>query len=299
MSKPIVVVLGATGLQGGSVVRNLLKSGKFSVRAVTRNVGGDAAKKLGAQGIEVVEGNFNNKESLLKAFKGAWGVFATTQAWDPENLKAEGKLELEQGIKVADAAAESKLGFAVVSVLDDVHKASSGRLHVPHFTYKAHIEEAWRKSSVPSAFVLAGAYLQNYLTMMKPRPAADGVLEFTSVLRHDVGTPVVDIDDIGLPVATLFENPKEWAGKRVDVSSGYVTMPQLAEIYGKILNKPTRYNRIPYEVAKSFMGNELTAMLQYFNEFGYFLGRDVSSTRKQWPAMRDAESFFRANSAAL
>jgi len=256
-------------------------------------------KKLAAQGIEVVEGNFSNKDSLIKAFKGAWGVFAPTQAWDPENFKVEGKLELEQGIKIADAAVESKVSFAVVSVLDDVHKASSGRLHVPHFTYKAHIEEHWRKTNIPAAFVLAGAYLQNYLSMMKPRAAADGVLEFTSVLRSDVATPVVDIDDIGLPVATLFENPKEWAGKRVDVSSGYVTMPQLAEIWGKIINKPTRYVRVPYDVAKTFMGNEITIMLQYFNEFGYFLGRDISSTRKQWPAMREADSFFRANVASL
>jgi len=183
-------------------------------------------------------------------------------------------------------------------VLEDPEKASNGRIHVPHFSNKAHIETLWRKSTVPSSFVLLGTYLQNVSNVSKPRVAADGVTEFVSCVRADVALPWVDVSDTGLVVRTLFENPKEWTGKRVDIAGGYYTYAQIAEIWGRVHGKPARYVNLPYDVAKTFMGGEVTQMFQYFNEFGYFLGRDISEQRKRWPALKDAEWFFRSETAA-
>lgn len=295
--KPIVTVLGATGAQGGSVVDHLLKSGKFRVRAVTRKVGEEKAKRLAAEGAEVVEGDFNNKSSLVKAFSGSWAIFAMSQFWDPEVMKSEGKIELEQGQRVLEAAEEAKISFAVVSVLEDTDKASGGRVRVPHFTIKAHIEQLWRKSKIPTAFVLVGTYLQNTDSYFKPRLGSDGVMEFVSCVRADVGLPWVDVTDTGLVVRTLFENPKEWTGKRVDISGGYYTWPQIAEIWSRVHGKASRYVQLPYDVARPLMGNELVQMFHYFNECGYFLGRDLSENRKRWPALKDPEWYFRAKTA--
>ena len=60
--------------------------GKFKVRGLTRNANSDAAKKLAAQGVEVVEGNLSNKDDIRKAFKGAYGVFAVTNFWVTNNI---------------------------------------------------------------------------------------------------------------------------------------------------------------------------------------------------------------------
>lgn len=77
-SKPVFVVLGATGSQGGSVIDALLPEGKYTLRAVTRDPSSDKAKALAAKGVEVVKGDVNDPESLKKAFQGAWGVFSVT-----------------------------------------------------------------------------------------------------------------------------------------------------------------------------------------------------------------------------
>jgi len=291
--QPVVVVLGATGAQGGSVLRHLLKSGKFRVRAVTRKLGDDKAKKLAAQGVEVVEGDMYNKASLVKAFNGAWGLFAMTQFWEPDVMKSDGKLEFQSGKNTVEAAVEAKVQFVVASVLDDVEKISGGRISVPHFTEKARVEELWRKSGIASAFVGLGCYLENFGTFFNPKAASDGVMEFHAPMRHDAAVGWVSVGDTGLVVRTLFENPKEWAGKSVDLSSGYWTWSQIAEIWGRVNGKPARYVKLPYEVFKTFAGAEITNMFQYFSEYGIFNGRDLTDTRKRWPGLKDPEWYFR------
>lgn len=69
MSLKLVVIVGATGKQGGSVVDALLKSPEsYTVRAVTRNISSSKAQSLVARGVEVVTGDLDNHNSLLKAF---------------------------------------------------------------------------------------------------------------------------------------------------------------------------------------------------------------------------------------
>jgi hypothetical protein len=99
------------------------------------------------------------KESLADAFKGAWGLYSMTQYWEPEIIKSEGKLELQQGQNQVAAAVEAKLQFVVASVLGDTIKPSGGRLNARHFSIKAQIEEMWRKSGIPTAFVTVGERL--------------------------------------------------------------------------------------------------------------------------------------------
>src|SRR5579863_815010 len=81
--KKIIAVLGATGAQGGGLVRAILadKNGGFAVRAITRDVNSDKARELAKAGAEVVAGDVDDLESLRKAFAGAHGVFGVTFFW--------------------------------------------------------------------------------------------------------------------------------------------------------------------------------------------------------------------------
>jgi len=104
MSQPIIVVFGATGKQGGSVLRTLLAdpatASKYKLRAVTRDVAKPAAKSLTEQGVEVIAADMDEKGSIEKAVQGAYGVFAVTDYW----AKMDGPLEIKQGKTIADAA---------------------------------------------------------------------------------------------------------------------------------------------------------------------------------------------------
>lgn len=102
--KKIVVVFGATGNQGGSVVRSILEDPKtaneFKIRGITRDPSMPNAKALEAKGVETVAAEINNKDQIKAALNGAYAVFAVTNYWE----KMDGPLEEQQGRNIADAA---------------------------------------------------------------------------------------------------------------------------------------------------------------------------------------------------
>ena len=95
----LITVFGATGAQGGSVVKALLADGGFKVRAVTRNPDSAKAKALSEQGSEVVKVDMDDKESLKAAIAGSYGVFAVTNYWGmlAENPDTAQEREIQQG----------------------------------------------------------------------------------------------------------------------------------------------------------------------------------------------------------
>lgn len=144
MSK-IITVIGATGIQGGSVIRALLDNPKYSLRAVTRNTKSDAAKALAARGVEVVEADINNVESLRAAFKGSHAIFAATNFFEAlPTLGIEKSMEIETrlGSNLADAAAATEtLEHYVWSTLPNSRKNSRGKVVVPYYESKNRVDD--------------------------------------------------------------------------------------------------------------------------------------------------------------
>lgn len=204
MSK-LIVVLGATGTQGGSVVTTFLKEPGWKIRALTRNATSASAQKLKDRGVhEVVTASLDDEASLVEAFRGAHTVFSVTDFWgpyyDPSNTEkavAAGKpknvwaadYEEQQGKNVFDAAAKTEgLQRLIFSGLSNATTWSKGKYpHVYHFDSKAHAAEygqatypeLWKKTSI----LQVGFYLSNLLVIpfLKPqkvsvRCAMDGNL---------------------------------------------------------------------------------------------------------------------------
>src|SRR5687767_961960 len=115
MAKKILAVTGATGAQGGGLVRAILADGEFAARAVTRNVNGEKARELAALGAEVVAANLDDEASLKKAFADAHGAFCLTNFW--EHFSPE--KELLQAEHLAKAAKAAGVRHAVWSTLED------------------------------------------------------------------------------------------------------------------------------------------------------------------------------------
>jgi hypothetical protein len=185
--KPLLVVLGATGNQGGSVVAHFLSLSPslYALRAITRDTSSAKAVSLASQGVEVVAGDFDNPQSLDAAFSGASVIFSVTdfyQAMMSPSLREKAAAsssasaglyvrdyELQQNRNIIDAAAKvSTLERFIYSSLPNATKLSGGKYaHVYYCDSKAVAEEygkltypkLWEKTNV----FYAGFYLENFI----------------------------------------------------------------------------------------------------------------------------------------
>src|ERR1700738_4305173 len=137
-SKKLIAVIGATGQQGGAVVRALQTQGQFKVRALTRHPG-----KHHRLADEVVEADLDRPETLKAAFEGAHGVFLVPNFWEP------GTDELKQATAAVRAAKAAGVKHFVWSTLPDVEAISGGKFEVPHFTGKAKVDRVVTEAAFP------------------------------------------------------------------------------------------------------------------------------------------------------
>jgi len=169
MSEKVVVVLGATGVQGGGVVDQILKANKegkhhYKVRGVTRSVDSPASKDLIQRGVEMVKANFSNEKEIEAAFRGAYAVFAVTNFWDKEVFGAQQiEAEFKQGILLADVAFKSGVTHYLWSTLDDANTITKGEIPMVHFTGKWNIQKHVEKLGFKyTTFPALGFYASNF-----------------------------------------------------------------------------------------------------------------------------------------
>jgi len=291
--KPLVVVVGATGSQGGSVIEHLLKTKKYSLRGITRKVDSDASKKLISQGVEMAAADIRDKDALTKAFAGADFLYAVTNFWDPETMKKHD--EVAQGKTLVDAAHAAGVKHIIWSGLDNVTEGSGGRIKdVHHFTGKHEVETYIKKLGLSASFVYAGFYAQNFSSFFPLKKASDDVWELTLPLRADVGIPIFDVSDTGIFVATVIANWTKYEGKIVRMAASYTTLPQVIQIVTKVTGKKTRYIRVDADAFEKAAGREMAAMFQQFNEYGYFFGADLTENATLFPDAKTYEQYVQA-----
>src|SRR5512133_419840 len=183
--RKIIAVIGATGAQGGGLVRAIQadRTGAFTARAITRHPDSDKAKALKASGVEVVAGDGDDKASLEPAFAGAYGVFCLTNYW--EHFSPE--RELTQARNQAEAAKKAGAQHVIWSTLEDTRKwvpltdnrmpTLMGKYKVPHFDAKGESDQLFRDLGVPTTFLLTSFYWDNFINFgMGPRKGPDGKL---------------------------------------------------------------------------------------------------------------------------
>ena len=199
-NKRVIAVVGATGQQGGAVVRALRAGSHFSVRALTR----DPAKHRELAD-EVIQADLNRPETLAAAFEGAQGVFLVT------NFGAKGADEVEQAAAAVRAARDAGAKHFVWSTLPDVEAISGGGLHVPHFTGKAKVDRIVKEAGFANhTFVIAPFYYQNLIGVLAPQKLPDGSVGWALPLDPDVRClHMGDIRELGNIVAGAFAHPDE------------------------------------------------------------------------------------------
>jgi uncharacterized protein YbjT (DUF2867 family) len=261
-----LAVIGATGQQGGAVVRALQAQGQFKVRALTRNPG--KHRKLAD---EVVEADLDRPETLKAAFEGAYGVFLVTNFWEP------GADELKQATAAVRAAKEAGVNHFIWSTLPDVEAISSGKLHVPHFTGKAKVDRIVKEAGFAHhTFVIAPFFYQNLVGLLAPQKQEDGTLGWALPVDPTVrGIHMGDITEIGGIVAGAFAHPDQaGSGEYLPLVGDFMSFNEIVATLNR-QGHEFSFKRVPREVfATLFPGAaEIAATFAWFEAHTY-LGSD-------------------------
>ena len=233
--KKIIAVTGATGSQGGGLVRAILAdpNGGFAARAITRDTNKDKAKALAAAGAEVVSADLDNVDSLKKAFAGAHAVFAVTNFWE----HFSGDKEIQQAKNIAEAAKAAGVKHVVWSTLEDTRKLMSpddtrmpilqGRFRVPHFDAKSEADAAF--AGLPTTYLLVSFYWDNlYMFGLAPKKDDTGVHSWA----FPMGTAKlagIDKDDIGRAAYGIFKGGSQYIGKRIGIAGEHVSFDEMSQ----------------------------------------------------------------------
>ena len=264
-NKKLIAVVGATGQQGGAVVRALQADKQVKVRALTRN-----PAKHRELGDEVVQADLTRPETLMAAFKGAYGVFVVTNFWEEAD-------EVEQATAAVHAAKNAGVKHFVWSTLPDVEAISGGKFHVPHFTGKARIDRIVKEAGFTNhTFVIAPFYYQNLLGVSAPQKQADGSLGWALPLDPSVRCiHMGDISELGTVVAGAFAHPDQAGhGEYLPLVGDLVSFNEIVDTLNR-QGHHFSYAQVPKEVfAGLFPGAaEIAEMFNYFQAHTY-LGSD-------------------------
>lgn len=275
----VVVVFGATGLQGGGVVDALLEQGNLKVRAVTRDPGSDKAKALASRGVDVVQADLEDFASLQKAFDGTYGAFLVTDFYRGAEAKPE--KETAQGKAAVDAAKQAGVKHLVWSSLEDVRqfpdvkaglKEVSPGHYVAHFESKAEVTEYLKTTGVPYTELLTSAYYDNFLGNVPFIRQDDGTYVF---YQNTGSTPYAghDVKDIGATTAVVLADPDKYLGQTVPVVAEYHTMNDAATIISKVTGKTLKFVNVPDEAAAAAgypAAADMANMFAYYRDFPHY-----------------------------
>src|SRR5436309_12598287 len=268
-NKKLIAVIGATGRQGGGVVRALQAGGgQFKVRALTRNP--DKHRDLAD---EVVEADLNRPETLAAAFKGAYGVFLVTTS------SLEGIDERKQGAAAVQAARDAGVKHVVWSTLPDVEVISGGKFHVPHFTSKANVDRLVKDAGFADhTFVVAPFFYQNLVGRLAPQKQADGSLGWTLPLDPSVRCiHMGDIRELGNIVVGAFAQPdRAGHGDWLPLVGDFMSFNEIVDTLNR-QGHTFSFTQVPAEVFATFFPGapEIAAMFKYFEAHTY-LGSNSS-----------------------
>jgi uncharacterized protein YbjT (DUF2867 family) len=303
-NKPLIAVVGATSKQGRSAAKTLLASGRYRVRALTRDVQSPGARSLAALGAELVGVplELGYRSELEQAFRGSQGAFLMTPAIVPPATH-----EFDLGKEQADAAVAAGVQHVVFSALENVDRITAGKKFAPHFTDKARVEEYVRQLPVQSSFVHLAFFYTNLIEFYPPRMEGD-TLVFPIYLPGDFRAPFVDpLTATGPAVLEMFSNPDQYSGKSMPVLGDIVSPNEMVETFQRVTGKTAAYRsaytregllqHFPAFGENELFVRELLGMVEYAVEYGYFQPhRDLEWSRRVCSTTLTWEGFLRGSS---
>lgn len=290
-----ILVVGATGAQGGSVARHLLRTGRYKVRCLTRNPQSEAALALERAGAQIAKGDLAEPACLRAALRDCDGVFGVTNYWEHFDH------EVAHGCNLVDAIAGSSVQHTVISTLPHTKLLSGGRLEVAHFDSKARIEEYARSRGLAASYLHVAFYYENFLSYLPPKRRADGRYAF-GFPQGSTPLAAVSVEDIGGIVAAIFQESFWYRDKVVGAVGDDLRCEEYAQIMEQLLRQPFSYSYVAHDAfaAGGSPGSKDLADMFEFNRL-YISNRrlDLMKSRELFPEIRTFERWLKSNTTAF
>jgi uncharacterized protein YbjT (DUF2867 family) len=313
LSQKIIAVAGATGAQGGGLVRAILSDPQktYRVRALTRDANSPKAQELAKLGAEVVSANVDDLDSLKHAFDGCYGAFCVTFYWDHFSPQRE----TQQATNLAQAASAAGVQHAIWSTLEDTRQfyplsdttrmpTLMGSYKVPHLDSKGEADHVFADLGLPTTFLLTSFYWDNFIYFgMGPKRSPDGKLVLSLPMANAKLAGIAAVD-IGRCSFGIFQRGKEFQGRRVGIVGEWLTGNEMAARFTEALGQPVTYQAIPFDVYRNlgFPGaDDLGNMFQFFAEQGDAMAstRRVELSRSLNPQLQDLRTWLAQNKSNI
>lgn len=274
-----IFVTGATGNQGGAVVKNLLLHG-YIVKALTRNKNAIKADSLKKQPVELIQGNLDDLSSYSQHLKGVDGVFAVI------DFKQGPVRETRQGIDLADCAKENGVKhFLYSSVI-----GADANTGIPHWESKYSIEKHLRETGLRYTIIRPASLMENFLLPQVKSRLLKGKL-VTPAHKNKV-QQYISAEDIGKISTIIFTNPEKYYGQTLTVAAEQKNGLELAAGFSKILGKPISYMQLPAIITRLAMGKDLYKMFSWINKHDALFVKDLPALKKEYPGMLTLEEWI-------
>jgi len=277
MKTKTILVIGATGSQGGSVTQALLKQGN-RVIAYTRNAESDKAQALVQQGVSLIQGDLSDVEALTVAMQYVDTVFAVTS---PFEVGAEG--EVIHGYNIAEAAKAASVEHLVFTSVSDADKATG----VPHFDSKYKIEQRIVESGLNYTFLAPVFFMENHITAWSIPSLKEGKLSIA--MPKDRKLQLVSVRDIGRFTATVISMGSDAYGLRVNIAGDELTGEESARILSEAIGKELSFVSVDPEYLRG-NSEDLYLMFKWFDDVGYSANlKDLQSdfVDVQWQSLKE------------
>ncbi|WP_221569325.1 NmrA/HSCARG family protein [Alkalihalobacillus sp. TS-13] len=271
-SDKTILVLGATGKQGGAVARKLLADG-WSVRAVSRHPDQPAAQELQKKGATVVQANMDNQQSLLEAMRGVYGVYSVQPLYskDPEK-------EIQHGKTVADVAKQVGVSHFVYGSAGGAERDSG----VPHFETKWQVEKYVRAIDLPFTILRPTGFMENFIGFTQ---AHEQKLMIQGFMDVNTKLQIISVQDIGAFAAIAFNNPEKYKGMAIEIAGDEVTLSEVAKVFSQVFDTPCE---VLESARDQFQKNK---MFEWLETDGY--QADIPSLRKVHPDLLDLSTWVK------
>ena len=271
-STKTILVSGATGRQGGAVVKHLKRRG-FNIKALSRTPESVSARELISKGINVVRGDMADPASLLIAMQGCDGVFSIQNYFEYGAEK-----EIQYGKNMADAAKKSRVAHFIYNSACDVNHHTG----IPHFESKNTIEQYIKSTGLPATILRPVTFFENYYNPQVFRRLLGGTL-FDPV-KGGKKNQFVAVDDVGAYVADAFSSPEKYLGRSIEIAGDELANEEIANTMAEVLGIKVKYRRLPMLVVRMVMDKDLYLMFKWFNEKGFTA--NIEAVKKNYPDVK-------------
>jgi len=249
-----IFITGGTGNQGGAVVGSLLNDQRWNLKVLTRNPFTEKCKEYRNQGIEIIKGDLNNPSSYIDSLDGVYGVFSV------QNFIDGIETEIRQGKLLVESAKAVGINHFVYSSVSGADRKTG----IPHFDSKHIIENYIKELSIPYSIIRPTSFYENLLNPEVKKRILKGKLVMP--LKPDLIQEYIGVQDIGNAASTIFQNPDNFMGRTVTISSDSLSMIQVSELLSSTMERKIIYEKLPGLISRLVMGKNLYKMFKWINK---------------------------------